>query len=80
MLNKIRSKKIFNIIFAIVSMNRKLKLLRYNNKMQYKLNLTKKDFEDFTLLKELNETFDLDIKGTDEKVLNLNDNSLGIFK
>ena len=72
MLNKIRSKKIFNIIFAILCMNRKLKLLKYNNKMQYKLNLTKKDFEDFTLLKELNETFDLDIKGTDEKVLNLN--------
>ena len=45
--------------------------------MQYKLNITKKDFEDFKYLKELNEIFDLDIKDTDAKVMNLNDNSLG---
>ena len=44
--------------------------------MQYKLNITKNDFEDYKVLKELNTAFDLDIKGTDEKVLNLNEKIL----
>ena len=71
MLNKVRSKKILNIIFGALKKRIELKLLKYNKKMRNKLNLKKEDFEEFILLKEMNLRFNLDIKDIDIKELNL---------
>ena len=77
MLDKIRSLRILNIIFRNIRKGSKLKILKYNKKIQNKLNIDKKDFKDFKLLKELNQKFNLDIKDTEVTRLNLSCKNIG---
>ena len=65
MLNKVRSLKTLNIIIALLKKRIELKLFKYNKKMINKLNIEKEDFEQFTVLKEMNLKFNLDIKDID---------------
>ena len=65
MLNNVKSIKILNIIFGLLKKNIKLKLVKYNKKMINKLSITKEDFEQFILLKEINLKFVLNIKDID---------------
>ena len=54
MLNNIKSKKILFIILGALKKRIELKLFKYNKKMINKLIITKEDFEQFILLKEMN--------------------------
>ena len=74
MLNKIRSKKILKDIFVNIKKRIRLNILKYNKKFLNKLNINKKDFEEFKLLDELNQKLDLDIKDIDTARLNLDTN------
>ena len=65
MLNNIKSIKILNIIVGALKKRIELKLFKYNKKMINQLNLEKEDFEQFTVLKEMNLKFNLDIKDID---------------
>ena len=76
MLNNIRSRKILNIILGALKKRIELKLFKYNKKMINKLNITREDFEQFILLKEMNLKFNLDIKDIDIKELNLENKNL----
>ena len=77
MLNNIKSIKILNIIVGVLKKRIELKLFKYNKKMVNKLNIEKEDFEQFTLLKEMNLKFNLDIKDIEIKELNLENKNLG---
>ena len=76
MLNNIKSKKILNIILGTLKKRIELNLFKYNKKMINKLNITKDDFEQFILLKDMNLKFNLNIKDIDIKELNLGDMKL----
>ena len=76
MLNKVRSIKILDIILGALKKRIELKLFKYNKKMINKLNITKKDFYQFTLLKIMSLKFNLDIKDIDIKELNLENKNL----
>ena len=71
MLSNIKSLKILNIIIGILRKRIELKLFKYNNKMLNKLNITKEDFEQFILIKEMNMKFNLNVKDIDIEDLNL---------
>ena len=77
MLKKIRSKKIVNTIFEKLKKRKKLNLLRYNKNLLNKLNIKKKDYQDFLTLKELDQKFNLNIKDTDIKEFKVEDKFLG---
>ena len=77
MLRKIRSKKILGIIFENLKKRVELKILKYNKKLLYKLNLSNKDFENFIYLKEFNNKYDLNLKDIEIKKLNLENKRLG---
>ena len=62
MLNKLRSKKILNLIFKNIKALNKLKTIIYNKKLQQRLNITKKDFQEYSLLQEFNKKYDLKIE------------------
>ena len=55
MLKNVKSKLIMNLIFKHVKNKRKLKITKYNKRMQNILYITKKDFEVYETLKELND-------------------------
>ena len=76
MLNKVKSIKVLNIIFGVLKKRIELKLLKYNKKIMYKLNIKKEDFEQFISLKEMNLKFNLVIKDIDIKELNLENKNL----
>ena len=76
MLNNIKSMKILNIIIGALKKRIELKLFKYNKKMKNKLNIKKEDFEQFTLLKEMNLKFNLNIKDIDIKELDLRNKAL----
>ena len=77
MLNKIKSKYILNIIIGQLKKRIELKLVKYNKILINKLNIKKEDFENFKLLKAMNQKFDLDIKDIENKELNLRFEYLG---
>ena len=54
MLSNIKSIKILKIIVGTLKKRIELKLFKYNKIMLNKLNITKEDFEQFRLLKEMN--------------------------
>ena len=82
MLNNIKSKYILNLVAEKLKKRIELKLVKYNKILINKLNITKEDFENFKLLKEMNVKFNLDIKDIEIKELNLAVKNLGneIFK
>ena len=69
MLEKIRSKAILKKIFINLKKRKELKILKYNKKLMFKLNIQKKDFEDYKILKELNQKYSLNIKDIDVRCL-----------
>ena len=77
MLNNIKSKYILNLIIKKLKKRIELKLIKYNKILINKLNITKEDFEQFKLLKEMNKKFHLDIKDIEIKELNLNHKRIG---
>ena len=77
MLNNIKSKYILNLITGQLKKRIELKLVKYNKILINKLNITKEDFENFKLLKDMNNKFNLDIKDIEIKELNLEKRELG---
>ena len=77
MLDKIKSLKILNIIFRNLRKRTKLKIIKYNKKIQDKLNIDMKDFKDLKLLKDLNQKFNLNIEDTEVTKINLSCKSIG---
>ena len=77
MLNTIKSIKILNIILGKLKRRIELKLIKYNKKIIYRLKITGQDFENFKLLKEMEQTFNLNIKDIDITELNLKNKNLG---
>ena len=77
MLNNIKSKYILNIILGKLRKRIEMKLVKYNKILIKKLNIKKEDFENFKLLKEMNQRFNLDIKDIEIKELNLMNSDLG---
>ena len=55
----------------ILEKKRKLNILKYNKEIMNRLNIQKNDFEDFILLKEFNEKYNLNIKDLEIDELNL---------
>ena len=47
----------------------KLKIVKHNKKLLYKLNIKENEFENFKLLKKFNERFDLSINDIDTAIL-----------
>ena len=72
MFNKITSKKIFSLIFSNLKSTKKLKTVKYNKKIQDKLNIDIKDFEIYALLKEFNTKYNLNIEERNIDTLKIN--------
>ena len=80
MLTKINSEYILNIIFDDLKKKMKLKILKYNKNMLKLMNLGKKDFNDFLILKEINEELNTKIEDIEIKSLILRNKNLGNSK
>ena len=64
------------MIVGALKKRSELKLFKQNKITLNKLNITKEDFEQFILLKEMNLKFNLEIKDIDIKELNLENKNL----
>ena len=71
MLGKIKSKLIMNKVFSNLRIKKKLNILRYNNKLQKRLNITSKDYELYVILKEFNDKYKIKINDIDNTELNI---------
>ena len=76
MLDNIKSLKILNLVLVFLEKGKKLNLLKYNKRMQVKLDIGIIDIKNYIakkyeLLKELNEECELDIKDFEITILNL---------
>ncbi len=80
MLTKINSEYILNIVFDNLKKKMKLKILKYNKNMLKLMNLGKKDFNDFLILKEINEELNTKIEDIEIKSLILRNKNLGNSK
>ena len=76
MLNNIKSSFILKRIFNYLRNKIKLKIIKYNKNILYRLNITDKDFIVYESLKEFNNKYNLYINDIDNKVLNLNKKNL----
>ena len=72
MIIRIKKKLILEYIFGYLRNKKKLKIIQYNKKLLKTLNITLKDFEVYTFLKELNKKFNLNIEDIDINKLDLN--------
>ena len=77
MFRKIRSIIVLKNIFTKLKKRKKLTLLKYNKALRDKLNISKNDYQEFQLLKELNTKFNLDIKDDEDEELDLSNKKLG---
>ena len=77
MLNKIKSRLILKNVFDCMRKRMKLKILRHNKKIQNKLNIKLKDFQDYKTLKELNLKFGFDIDDIDTNKIDLSNKVKG---
>ena len=77
MFRKIRSIIVLKNIFTKLKKRKKLTLLKYNKALRDKLNISKNDYQEFQLLKELNTKFNLDIKDVEDEELDLSNKKLG---
>ena len=57
MVDNIRSKYILKEIFEMIRNKRKLNIIKYNKKIKFKLNINKKDFEIYKVLREFNNKY-----------------------
>ena len=64
-----------NLIIGKLKKRIELKLVKYNNILINKLNITQEDFENFKSLKEMYQKFNLDIKDIEIEELNLRSKS-----
>ena len=80
MLTKINSEYILNIVFDNLKKKMKLKILKYNKNMLKLMNLGKKDFNDFLILKEINEELNTKIEDIEIGSLVLRNKNLGNSK
>ena len=71
MINGIKSKYILQKVFDYLKKKIKYSLLKINKKLLNDLNIQIKDFQEYKPLKPFNEKYQLKIKDTDEKILNL---------
>ena len=71
MLGGVKSQMIFKLIFSNLKKKKKLNIIKYNKRIQKLLCVNSHDFEEFEKLKEINIKFNLDIKDTDIKALNI---------
>ena len=74
MLKEIKSKYILKSIFSYLKSRFKLKIIKHNKKLLNKLNISKKTFEKYILLKELNEKYKVNIQDIDIKILSFDFN------
>ena len=65
MLKKIKSKLIVQLIFKKLKNIIKLKIIKYNKYILNRLNVALKDYENYKLLKEVNQKYSLNIKDID---------------
>ena len=77
MFNNLKSKKVLNDIFGILKKRKKLKILNHNKRLMNQLNIKLQDFQNYKLLKELNQKFHLEIKDINIKTFNLPNKFLG---
>ena len=82
MLNEIKSIMVLKMIFKNLKRRIELKILKYSKKMKDKLNIHLKNYQDFQLIKELNQKFNLKIKDIDIELWDIQDKNLEneIFK
>ena len=77
MLNKIKSRFILSLLFENLKKRLKLKIIKINKKMLYRLNITIKDFQDYKTLKELNTKYDFHIQDIDINKIDLSNKIQG---
>ena len=65
---RVKSKKVLNIIFGNMKTRKKYTIIKYNKKLQNRLDL---HFEIYQYLKELNEKYNLNIKDINIKIFKL---------
>ena len=73
MLKEIKSKLNIKIIFGFLLKRKKLKIIKYNKKLLTLLNIQLKDFEDFQILKELKNKYNVIIPDIEIDILKLQD-------
>ena len=71
MLKKIRNTYIINLIFSHLRNKKKMNIIKYNNKLLSRLNITKEDYKAYINLKEFNEKYNLNIEDIDITELDL---------
>ena len=71
MLKNIKSNPILIVIFNNVKNKRKLKIVKYNERMMNRLNITKANFQEYEILKEFNNKYETNIEDIDIKKLKL---------
>ena len=77
MLKKIRNTHIIELTFSHLRNKKKLNIIKYNNKLLSRLNITKEDFKSYIYLKEFNEKFNLNIEDVDIIELDLSNHLIG---
>ena len=69
--NKKKKEFFLRLMFELLKNKIKLKITKYSKKLQQKLNITKKDFENYIKLKEFNEKFKIDIKDINSTIIDI---------
>ena len=77
MFKKIRSTYILKDIFAFLKKRKKLNLLKYNKNLRNKLDIKKKDYQEFLILNDFNIKFNLNIRNIELEELTLRNKNLG---
>ena len=77
MLKKIRNAYIIDLIFSHLRNTIKLNIIKYNNALLSRLNITKEDFKAYKNLKEFNEKYNLNIEDVDITELDLSNHHFG---
>ena len=77
MLDNVKSKYILKEIFEKIKNKRKLKIIKYNKRINAELDINKEDFEIYITLKCFNDKYKTKIEDIDIKELNLCDKHIG---
>ena len=72
-----KSKFIIEKIFEKINNKRKLNIIKYNKRILARLNINKKNFEIYEILKEFNDKYETNIEDIEIKELNLNKEYIG---
>ena len=77
MLDNVKSNLIMNKIFANLKNKRKLIIIKYNKRLLNRINITKKDFKMYQLLKDFNSKYKTRLEDIEIKELGLNGENMG---